>query len=77
MKFTTLEFQMLKLLHDRKGEVVTREDFLNLIWGEDNTVVTERTVDSHIANLRKKLEDVPSDPEYIISVRSIGYKLTE
>ena len=77
LKLTTLEFQMLKLLHDRKGKVVTRDDFLDRIWGENNTVVTERTIDSHIANLRKKLEDDPSDPEYILSIRGIGYKLIE
>lgn len=75
IKYTTLELQMVKLLHERKGEVVTREDFLTLVWGENNTVVTERTVDSHIANIRKKLEDDPSDPEYILSVRRVGYKL--
>jgi DNA-binding response OmpR family regulator len=75
IKLTTLEFQMLKLLHDRKGQVVTRDNFLDRIWGEINTVVTERTIDSHIANLRKKLEDNPSDPQYILSIRGIGYKL--
>jgi len=74
--YTTLEFQMVSLLNERNGEVVTREDFLNRIWGENNTVVTERTIDSHIANIRKKLEDNPSDPEYILSVRGIGYKLS-
>jgi len=77
IKYTTLELQMVKLLHERKGEVVTREDFLTLVWGENNTVVTERTVDSHIANIRKKLEDDPSDPEYILSVRGVGYKLAD
>ena len=75
IKYTTLEFQMVSLLYERKGEVVTREDFLNRVWGENNTVVTERTIDSHIANIRKKLEDNPADPEYIISVRGVGYKL--
>ena len=75
IEYTTLEFQMLKLLSDKRGQVVTRDDFLNQIWGENNTVVTERTIDSHIANIRKKLEDDPSDPKYIISVRGVGYKL--
>jgi DNA-binding response OmpR family regulator len=74
--YTTLEFQMVSLLYQKKGEVVTREDFLNLVWGENNTVVTERTIDSHIANLRKKLEDDPSNPKYILSVRGVGYKLS-
>jgi len=43
--------------------------------GENYTVVTERTIDSHIANIRKKLEDDSADPRYIVSVRGVGYKL--
>ena len=74
-EYTTLEFQMVKLLYERREQVVTREDFLNRVWGENNTVVTERTIDSHIANIRKKLEDDPADPRYIVSVRGVGYKL--
>ncbi|MDO9579274.1 MAG: response regulator transcription factor, partial [Bacteroidales bacterium] len=74
-EYTTLELQMVKLFYDRRGQVVTRIDFLNHVWGENNTVVTERTIDSHIANIRKKLEDDPSDPRYIVSVRGVGYKL--
>jgi two-component system alkaline phosphatase synthesis response regulator PhoP len=77
IEYTTLEFQMLKLLSERRGQVVTREDFLNRVWGENNTVVNERTIDSHIANIRKKLEDDSSDPLYITSIRCVGYKLTE
>ncbi len=77
IEYTTLEFQMLKLLSERRGQAVTRADFLNRVWGENNTVVTERTIDSHIANIRKKLEDDPSYPRYIISVRGVGYKLLE
>jgi len=76
IEYTTLEFHMVSLLYQKKGEVVTREDFLNRVWGENNTVVTERTIDSHIANIRKKLEDDASDPEYILSVRGVGYKLS-
>jgi DNA-binding response OmpR family regulator len=75
IEYTTLELQIVKLLYERKEQVVNRADFLNRIWGENNTLVTERTVDSHIANIRKKLEDDPSDPRYIISVRGVGYKL--
>jgi DNA-binding response OmpR family regulator len=55
--YTPLEFKMLRLLIEQKGEVITRDNFLDLIWGEDNTVVTSRTIDSHIANIRKKLEE--------------------
>jgi DNA-binding response OmpR family regulator len=75
IEYTTLEFQMLKLLYEKKGLAVTRYDFLNKVWGENNTVVTERTIDSHINNIRKKLEDDPSNPRYIISIRGVGYKL--
>jgi DNA-binding response OmpR family regulator len=76
-EYTTLEFRILKMLADKRGLVITREEFLEVVWGENNTVVTERTIDSHIANIRKKLEDDPSDPKYILSVRGIGYKLSE
>jgi two-component system alkaline phosphatase synthesis response regulator PhoP len=75
IEYTTLEFQIVKLLHDRREQVVTRTDFLYGVWGENNTLVTERTIDSHIANIRKKLEVDPSDPRYIKSIRGVGYKL--
>ena len=77
VEFTPLEFQMLKLLIKQKGQVLTRDDFLDKIWGEDNLVVSSRTIDSHIANIRKKIEDDPTNPKFIKSVRGVGYKLSE
>ena len=77
LDLTPLEFHMLKLLIQRKGEVISRDDFLDKIWGEDNTYVSFRTVDSHIANIRKKIEDDPSHPKHIISIRGVGYKFTD
>ena len=77
MEFTPLEFQILKLLVHRKEQGLTRDDFLDEIWGENNVYVTSRTIDSHIANLRKKIEDDPSHPVYIKSIRGIGYKLCD
>ncbi len=77
LDLTPLEFQMLKLIIQRKGEVISRDDFLDKIWGEDNTYVSFRTVDSHIANIRKKIEDDPSNPKHIISIRGVGYKFIE
>jgi two-component system alkaline phosphatase synthesis response regulator PhoP len=74
---TPLEFHMLKLLVERKGEVLKRDDFLDRIWGEDNVSVSSRTVDSHIANIRKKIEDNPSNPRHILSIRGVGYKFVE
>ncbi len=77
LDLTPLEFQMLKLFIRRKGEVISRDDFLDKIWGEDNTYVSFRTVDSHIANIRKKIEDDPSNPKHIISIRGVGYKFID
>jgi two-component system alkaline phosphatase synthesis response regulator PhoP len=77
LDLTHLEFQMLKIFIQRKGEVISRDDFLDKIWGEDNMVVSFRTVDSHMANIRKKIEDDPSEPKHIISIRGVGYKFTE
>jgi len=77
LDLTHLEFQMLKLFIQRKEEVISRDDFLDRIWGEDNTYVSFRTVDSHIANIRKKIEDDPSNPKHIISIRGVGYKFID
>lgn len=77
LELTPLEFHMLKLLIQKKGEVLSRDDFLDKIWGEDNTYVSFRTVDSHVANIRKKIEDDPSNPKHIISVRGVGYKFID
>jgi DNA-binding response OmpR family regulator len=77
VEFTPLEFQILDLLIRKKEQVLTRDDFLDKIWGEDNVYVSSRTIDSHIANIRKKIEDDPSNPKHILSIRGVGYKLTE
>jgi len=77
LELTPLEFQMMKLFIQKKEQVLSRDDFLDKIWGEDNTFVSFRTVDSHIANIRKKIENDPSNPKHIISIRGVGYKFTE
>lgn len=77
VEYTTLEFQLIKMLHENRGSVISRDDFLNQVWGENNTVVTERTIDSHIVNIRKKLGEDSLNPKYILSVRGIGYKLAD
>ncbi|MBA7530032.1 Alkaline phosphatase synthesis transcriptional regulatory protein PhoP [subsurface metagenome] len=75
--FTPLEFHMLRLLVMKKGQVITRDDFLDQNLGENNLVVTSRTIDSHIANIRKKIEEDPSNPKFITSIRGVGYKLND
>jgi len=72
-----LELKILRLMITRKGKVITRDEFLDAIWGVDNLIVSHRTVDSHIAHIRKKVEENPSDPKHILSVHSIGYKFVD
>ncbi|NOZ61828.1 MAG: response regulator transcription factor [Calditrichaeota bacterium] len=72
--FTALEFSLLHFLVKHKNEVITRDQLLDAIWGSD-VYVTQRTVDTHIANLRKKIENDPAKPKYIVGVRGVGYML--
>jgi len=72
-----LELKILGLMITRKGKVITRDEFLDAIWGVDNLTVSHRTVDSHIAHIRKKVERNPANPRYILSVHSIGYKFMD
>ncbi|MBW2277927.1 MAG: response regulator transcription factor [Deltaproteobacteria bacterium] len=69
------EFKLLRFMIDHRGEVLPRERLLDAVWGYDNVPFT-RTVDMHIAKLRKKIEDKPSDPDWIITVHRLGYKFT-
>ncbi len=71
---TPTEFGILELLARRPGAVITRDEFLDTLWGEE-VYVTPRVVDTHVAALRKKLEDDPNHPVYLHSVRGIGYRL--
>jgi two-component system response regulator VicR len=68
------EFGILRYLASRIGEVVSRDELLDEVWGYD-LYPTTRTVDNHIAQLRSKIEKNPTDPEYLITVHSVGYKL--
>jgi two-component system alkaline phosphatase synthesis response regulator PhoP len=70
---TALEFSILHFLIKNKDQVVSRDSILDEVWGKD-VFVYPRTVDTHIANLRKKIEDDPENPVYIIGVRGVGYK---
>jgi DNA-binding response OmpR family regulator len=72
---TALEFALLRFLVQNKGRVVHRNEVLDGVWGKD-VYVDARTVDKHISLLRKKFEDDPQEPKYILGVRGIGYKFT-
>jgi DNA-binding response OmpR family regulator len=71
---TPMEFDLLIALLRRKGEVVSRIDLLQEVWGHAAAVLT-RTVDTHVAELRRKLERDPAAPEFILTARKAGYRL--
>jgi two-component system alkaline phosphatase synthesis response regulator PhoP len=73
VQLTTIEFALMKLLMQHAGHVLKRDDILNSIWGKE-VYVTPRTVDTHIANLRKKIEDNPEQSHWITGIRGVGYK---
>jgi DNA-binding response OmpR family regulator len=70
---TTTELKLLGALARNRGRVLTRDRLLDEVWGEGISV-TDRVIDNHIVSLRKKIEDEPGSPRYLISVRGIGYR---
>ena len=73
LEMTRKEFQLLRLLASRTGEVVARDELLNEVWGYENYPTT-RTVDNHVAGLRAKIENEPGDPKHLKTVHGVGYK---
>ena len=71
---TAKEFRMLQLLAERRGAPVTREEFLEIVWGY-NAYPTTRTVDNQILSLRNKLEPEPAQPRHLLTVHGVGYRL--
>src|SRR5574344_858957 len=75
LEMSAREFQILKYFWGRRGEVILREDLLQEIWGyTPENMPSTRTIDNHIVNLRKKLEDDQANPKLILSIRGAGYK---
>lgn len=75
-RLTKREMDVLHYLIQRKGSVVSRDELLEQVWGYD-MMITTRTVDNHIARLRKVLEKDREKPVYIVSFRSAGYQFTK
>jgi DNA-binding response OmpR family regulator len=73
LDFTRKEFQLLRLLVSRQGAVVSRDELLNEVWGQE-AYPTTRTVDTHIANLRAKIESDARRPQHLITVHGVGYR---
>jgi len=69
------ELKLLGYFLQHPGEVISREKLLDAVW-DYNAILYTRTVDMHIAKLRKKIEDNPADPKHIVTVHRLGYKFT-
>ena len=67
------EIALIQLFNERNGEVVSRDEILDRVWGKDQFPTT-RTIDNFILNFRKIFEDDPKNPVHFLSVRGVGYK---
>jgi DNA-binding response OmpR family regulator len=70
---TPLEFKVLAALVRAKGRFLSRERLIDSVWGP-GVSITDRVVDNHIMNLRRKLEDNPAEPRYLLNMRGLGYR---
>jgi len=73
LDITTTEFKLLTAFILHRGKVISRDRLLDEVWGRD-VYLTDRVVDNHIANLRKKIEPDPAHPRFLVSVRGSGYR---
>jgi len=73
LELTALEFRLLAAFLRHRGKAISRDRLLSEVWGTE-VYLTDRVVDNHIANLRKKLEPDPAHPRFLVSVRGVGYR---
>ena len=73
VEMTPIEFKLLTTFIRHRLHTLSRDRLLEEVWGRE-TFVTDRVVDTHITNLRKKIESKPSEPQFLISVRGMGYR---
>ena len=73
IELTPLEFKLLALFIRSRGRILTREQLLAGAWGPD-TFASDRIVDNHIVNLRRKIEADPANPRYLRNLRGLGYR---
>ncbi|MBL8294127.1 MAG: response regulator transcription factor [Bryobacterales bacterium] len=73
---TPMEFKLLLVFARNRGHVLSRDKLIDLAWGRD-TYITDRAVDAHIVNLRRKIEPNATEPRHIVSVRGMGYRFDE
>ncbi|HEX9428012.1 MAG TPA: response regulator transcription factor [Candidatus Polarisedimenticolia bacterium] len=75
LELSVRELRLLQYLVEHRGEVISRDRLLDAVWDYDAVPIT-RTVDMHVAKLRKKIEDAPGAPRYIVTIHGLGYKFT-
>ena len=73
IELTAMEFKLLRVFLEHRGRVLTIDELLRKVWGED-AVLTDRVIYTHVNNLRSKIEETPRDPTLLVSVRGIGYR---
>lgn len=76
VRLSATEYRILHYFIDHEGEVISRDKFLDEVWGYDSYPTT-RTVDNYILSLRKKIEDDPANPKHLLTVHKVGYKFVK
>jgi DNA-binding response OmpR family regulator len=76
LSLTKIELDLLAALLKRPGQVLSRQQLLDRVWG-DEVVIEDRTVDVHVKSLRKKIREAGGDPECVETVRGVGYRIRE
>jgi two-component system, OmpR family, alkaline phosphatase synthesis response regulator PhoP len=73
MELTPLELRLLAAFQRCRGRVLSRAQLIDAAWGT-GTAITDRAVDTHVFNLRRKIEVDPADPKFLVGVRGLGYR---
>jgi len=73
---TAQELRLLGVFLRNRGRVLSRDQIIEAAWGQ-GTAITDRAVDTHVFNLRQKIEAVPSDPKWLLGVRGLGYRFED
>ncbi len=76
VEMTPIEFKLLTTFIRHRRHTLSRARLLDEVWGRE-TFVTDRVVDTHVTNLRKKIEPTPSEPQFLVSVRGMGYRFDD
>jgi two-component system alkaline phosphatase synthesis response regulator PhoP len=76
VEITPQELRLLGVFLRNRGRVLSREQLIERAWGH-GIAITDRAVDTHVFNLRKKVEPVPSEPRFILGVRGLGYRFED